>query len=76
MALEQGTSTMPGAPMHDVPVPRQLWDWARGRRAPLSLVIASAVVDTYATALFVVAGALVVATGLYGLATGVAKRMT
>jgi len=44
--------------------------------APLSLVIASAAVDTYATELFVLAGALVVATGLYGLATGVAKRMT
>ena len=44
--------------------------------APLSLVIASAVVDTHATELFVLAGALVVATGLYGLATGVAKRMT
>jgi MFS family permease len=44
--------------------------------APLSLVIASAVVDTYATELFVLAGALVVMTGLYGLATGVAKRMT
>lgn len=44
--------------------------------APLSLVIASAVVDTYATALFVLAGTLVVAAGSYGLATGVAKRMT
>ena len=44
--------------------------------APLSLVIASAVVDTYASELFVLAGGLIVATGLYGLATGVAKRMT
>jgi MFS family permease len=44
--------------------------------APLSLVIASAVIDTNATELFVLAGALVIAAGSYGLATGVAKRMT
>jgi len=44
--------------------------------APLSLVIASAVVDTYATELFVLAGALVVGAGLYGFLSGVAKRMT
>ena len=44
--------------------------------APLSLVIASAVVDTHATELFLLAGALVIGAGLYGFASGVAKRMT
>ena len=44
--------------------------------APMSLVIASAVVDTRATELFLLAGALVIGAGLYGFASGVAKRMT
>jgi len=44
--------------------------------APLSLVIASAVVDTHATELFLAAGALVIGAGTYGFASGVAKRMT
>jgi MFS transporter, ENTS family, enterobactin (siderophore) exporter len=43
--------------------------------APLSLVVASVVVDTYATELFVLAGALIVGAGLFGLASGMAKRM-
>ena len=44
--------------------------------APLSLVIASAVVDTHATELFILAGVLVVAAGAHGFATAIAGRMT
>ena len=43
--------------------------------APLSLVIASLVVDTAATAMFIVAGLLVVAAGLVGIASGLPSRM-
>jgi MFS family permease len=43
--------------------------------APLSLVIASLVVDTYATAMFIVAGLLVIVAGLVGIASGLPSRM-
>ena len=43
--------------------------------APLSLAVAGAVVDIEATALFLGAGALVVATALAGLATSLPRRM-
>jgi MFS family permease len=43
--------------------------------APLSLVIASVVVDTYATAMFIVAGLLVIVAGLVGIASGLPSRM-
>ena len=43
--------------------------------APLSLVIASAVVDAYATPLYIVSGALVLAAGAIGLASGLPRAM-
>ena len=43
--------------------------------APLSLVIASAVVDTYATPLYIVSGAMVLAAGAIGLVSGLPRAM-
>jgi Major Facilitator Superfamily len=43
--------------------------------APLSLVIASVVVDAYATAMFILAGLLVIVAGLVGIASGLPSRM-
>lgn len=43
--------------------------------APLSLVIASAVVDTYATPLYIVSGAMVLVAGAIGLASGLPRAM-
>jgi MFS family permease len=43
--------------------------------APLSLVIASAVVDAYATPLYIVSGALVLAAGAIGLVSGLPRAM-
>lgn len=43
--------------------------------APLSLVIASAVVDADATALYIVSGAMVIAAGAIGLASGLPRAM-
>lgn len=43
--------------------------------APLSLVIASAAVDAYATPLYVVSGALVLVAGAIGLASGLPRAM-
>jgi hypothetical protein len=43
--------------------------------APLSLAVAGAVVDAEATALFVGAGALIIATALAGFATSLPRRM-
>jgi hypothetical protein len=43
--------------------------------APLSLAIAAIVVDTNATALFVAAGALVIASAAVALANGLQRRM-
>jgi MFS family permease len=43
--------------------------------APLSLVITSAVVDAYATPLYIVSGALVLAAGAIGLASGLPRAM-
>jgi MFS family permease len=44
--------------------------------APLSLALAGVLVDTHATAMFVAAGALVVASGIAGMVSGLARRMT
>ena len=44
--------------------------------APLSLALAGALVDTRATAMFLVAGALVVAAAIVGIASGLPRRMT
>jgi MFS family permease len=44
--------------------------------APLSIALAAFVVDSYATAMFLVAGALVVASGLVAIASGLPRRMT
>ena len=44
--------------------------------APLSLALAAILVDSYASAIFVAAGALVVVTGLFAIATGLPQRMT
>jgi hypothetical protein len=43
--------------------------------APLSLLAAGAAMDVNATALFVGAGGLVVATAMAGLASGLPRRM-
>jgi len=43
--------------------------------APLSLALAAVVVDAHATAMFVLAGLLVVAAGLVGIASGLPRRM-
>jgi MFS family permease len=43
--------------------------------APLSLVIASLVVDTNATAMFILAGLLVIGAGMVGIASGLPSRM-
>jgi MFS family permease len=43
--------------------------------APVSLVIASAVVDAYATPLYMVSGAIVLAAGAIGLASGLPRAM-
>jgi MFS family permease len=43
--------------------------------APLSLVIASVVVDAYATPLYILTGALVLAAGAIGLASGLSRAM-
>jgi hypothetical protein len=43
--------------------------------APLSLVIASVVVDAYATPLYILSGALVLAAGAIGLASGLSRAM-
>jgi hypothetical protein len=43
--------------------------------APLSLAVAGALVDINATALFIVAGGLILATALAGFAAGVQRRM-
>ena len=43
--------------------------------APLSLAIAGAVVDVEATALFVGAGLLIIATALAGFSTSLPRRM-
>jgi hypothetical protein len=43
--------------------------------APLSLAIAGAVVDVNATALFVGAGVMVLATAIAGFATSLPRRM-
>jgi hypothetical protein len=42
---------------------------------PLSLAVAGAVVDVYATAMFVLAGLLVIAAGAFGIASGLPRRM-
>lgn len=43
--------------------------------APLSLAIAEAVIDIDASALFLAAGGLVLATALAGLASGLSRQM-
>jgi len=43
--------------------------------APLSLALAAVVVDSYATALFIAAGLLVIGAGLVGIASGLPRRM-
>jgi MFS family permease len=43
--------------------------------APLSLVIASVVVDAYATPLYILSGVLVLAAGAIGLASGLSRAM-
>ena len=43
--------------------------------APLSLALAAVLVDTYASAMFAAAGALIVGTGLFAIATGLPQRM-
>jgi MFS family permease len=43
--------------------------------APLSLALAAVLVDTYAAAMFAAAGALIVGTGLFAIATGLPQRM-
>ena len=46
-----------------------------GVALPLSLVVAGAVVDVHATAMFVLAGLLVIAAGAVGIASGLPRRM-
>ena len=43
--------------------------------APLSLALAGVLADTKATAMFIAAGAVVIATALVGIATGLPRRM-
>jgi MFS family permease len=43
--------------------------------APLSLALAAVLVDTYASAMFAAAGALIVVTGLFAIVTGLPQRM-
>jgi O-antigen/teichoic acid export membrane protein len=81
MAFEQRAGSIPGAPIHDAPAPRALWQRVRERRAPLSLVgnslalIAAKLATLGLGFVFWVLAARLFARGQVGIAAGVVSAL-